>query len=78
MDNAARKRLNLLWEDWGEIRGRGLRNREKKSLHHVAMVGWQLKIRLSPFTSNIEIKILICSPYKFLIEVVVKICWSIN
>ena len=39
MDNSPKKSEPIaLWEDWGEIRGRGLRNREEKSLLHVAMV----------------------------------------
>ena len=32
----------------------------------------------NPVNPNIKIQILICYPYTFLIEVVGRICWSIN
>ena len=32
----------------------------------------------NPFNPNIKIQILICYPYKFSVEVVGRICWSIN
>ena len=33
---------------------------------------------LNPLTPNIKIQILICYPYTFFIEVVGRVCWSIN
>ena len=33
---------------------------------------------LNPLNPNIKIQILICYPYTFLIEVVGRICWSID
>ena len=33
---------------------------------------------LNPLNPNIKIQILICCPYMFSIEVVGRICWSIN
>ena len=33
---------------------------------------------LNPLNPNIKIQILICYPYTFSIEVVGRICWSIN
>ena len=34
--------------------------------------------KLNPLNPNIKIQILICYPYTFSIEVVGRICWSIN
>ena len=36
------------------------------------------KSSINPLNPNIKIQILICYPYTFSIEVVGRICWSIN
>ena len=47
---------------------------------HVELFGrvTELMTWLNPLNPNIKIQILICYPYTFSIEVVGRICWSIN
>ena len=44
--------------------------------------GWDrtlfIFLTVNPLNPNIKIQILICYPYAFSIEVVGRICWSIN
>ena len=66
-------------------RGRGRRRRRRRgclsSLITVLLFSMYYRVvpnHLNPLNPNIKIQILICYPYTFLIEVVGRICWSIN
>ena len=50
----------------------------KISTRVVCVNGKHPKTVVNPLHPNIKIQILICYPYTFSIEVVGRICWSIN